>query len=101
MIPPPPIHIRTYTLFPYTTLFRYAQLATYVYCDTAGSDLGTVVANLQRAVAQQVTLPPGTTVAWSGPFEYLASAMERLKVVVPIALVIILDRKSTRLNSSH
>ena len=65
------------------------QLATYVYVDTAGSDLGTVVANLQRAVAQQVTLPPGTTVAWSGQFEYLASAMERLKVVVPIALVII------------
>ncbi|MGB5939749.1 MAG: efflux RND transporter permease subunit [Rhodanobacter sp.] len=65
------------------------RLATYVYVDTAGSDLGTVVANLQRAVAQQVTLPPGTTVAWSGQFEYLASAMERLKVVVPIALVII------------
>lgn len=65
------------------------QLATYVYVDTAGSDLGTVVANLQHAVAQQVKLPPGTTVAWSGQFEYLASAMERLKVVVPIALVII------------
>ncbi len=65
------------------------RLATYVYVDTAGSDLGTVVANLQRAVAQQVKLPPGTTVAWSGQFEYLASAMERLKVVVPIALVII------------
>ena len=65
------------------------QLATYVYVDTAGSDLGTVVADLQRAVAQQVALPPGTTVAWSGQFEYLASAMDRLKVVVPIALVII------------
>ena len=48
-----------------------------------------MVANLQHAVAQQVKLPPGTTVAWSGQFEYLASAMERLKVVVPIALVII------------
>ncbi|MBE0565798.1 MAG: efflux RND transporter permease subunit, partial [Krumholzibacteria bacterium] len=65
------------------------QLATYVYVDTAGSDLGTVVANLQHAVARQVKLPPGTTVAWSGQFEYLASATERLKVVVPIALVII------------
>ncbi|HEV2680830.1 MAG TPA: CusA/CzcA family heavy metal efflux RND transporter [Rhodanobacter sp.] len=65
------------------------QLATYVYVDTAGSDLGTVVANLQRAVAQQITLPPGTTVAWSGQFEYLASAMQRLKLVVPIALAII------------
>ena len=65
------------------------QLATYVYVDTAGSDLGTVVANLQRAVAQQVKLPPGVTVAWSGQFEYLASAMQRLRLVVPIALVII------------
>ena len=65
------------------------QLATYVYIDTGGRDLGAVVADLQRAVAQHVTLPPGITVAWSGQFEYLASAMERLKLVVPIALIII------------
>jgi len=65
------------------------QLATYIYVDTAGSDLGTVVTKLQDAVAQQVKLPPGTTVAWSGQFEYLASAMQRLKLVVPIALLII------------
>jgi len=65
------------------------QLAAYVYVDTAGRDLGSVVANLQRVVAQQVKLPPGTTVAWSGQFEYLASATQRLKLVVPIALVII------------
>lgn len=66
------------------------QLATYVYVDNAGRDLGSVVADLQRAVAQQVTLPPGVTLAWSGQFEYLASAMRRLKLVVPIALAIIL-----------
>ena len=65
------------------------QLATYVYVDTNGSDLGTIVAHLQEVVAQQVPLPPGVTVAWSGQFEYLASAMERLKLVVPAALVII------------
>jgi Cu(I)/Ag(I) efflux system membrane protein CusA/SilA len=65
------------------------QLATYVYVDTAGRDLGAVAADLQRAVAQQVKLPPSITVAWSGQFEYLASAMERLKLVVPIALAII------------
>jgi len=65
------------------------QLATYVYIDTGGRDLGAVVADLQRALAQHVTLPPGITVAWSGQFEYLASAMERLKLVVPIALIII------------
>jgi Cu(I)/Ag(I) efflux system membrane protein CusA/SilA len=40
-------------------------------------------------MAQQMTLPPGIAVAWSGHFGYLANAMERLKLVVPIALVII------------
>ncbi|OZB73289.1 MAG: CusA/CzcA family heavy metal efflux RND transporter, partial [Lysobacterales bacterium 13-68-4] len=66
------------------------QLATYVYVDTAaGSDLGGVVARLKRAMAEQVRLPPGVTLAWSGQFEYLASAMQRLKLVVPVALAII------------
>jgi len=65
------------------------QLATYVYVDTSGRDLGAVVADLQQAVARQVTLPPGITLAWSGQFEYLASAMARIKIVVPIALLII------------
>ena len=65
------------------------QLATYVYVDTAGRDLGNVVADLQRAVAQKVTLPPGVTLAWSGQFEYLARATDRLILVVPAALVII------------
>ncbi len=66
-----------------------AQLTTYVYVDTAGSNLGTVVGHLQDAVAQRVHLPPVITLAWSGQFEYLASAIQRLKVVVPAALVII------------
>jgi copper/silver efflux system protein len=66
------------------------QLATYVYVDTAGRDLGAVVADLQRAVAQQVRLPPGVTVAWSGQFEYLAQAMRRLTLVVPVVLLIVL-----------
>lgn len=65
------------------------RLATYVYIDTAGRDLQAVVEDLQRVVAQQVTLPAGTTIAWSGQFEYLARAMERLKWVVPAALLII------------
>jgi Cu(I)/Ag(I) efflux system membrane protein CusA/SilA len=65
------------------------SLATYVYIDTAGRDLGSVVADLQRTVGAQVVLPPGTTLAWSGQFEYLARAMARLVWVVPAALVII------------
>ncbi|TCV93372.1 Cu(I)/Ag(I) efflux system membrane protein CusA/SilA [Luteibacter rhizovicinus] len=65
------------------------RLTTYVYVDTAGRDLGAVVTDLQHAVARQVALPPGTTVAWSGQFEYLARAMRRLTWVIPTALAII------------
>jgi len=65
------------------------QLATYIYVDTAGRDFGAVVADLQRAVAREVRLPPGVTVAWSGQFEYLAQAMQRLRLVVPVVLLIV------------
>ena len=65
------------------------RLATYVYVDTAGRDLSAVVEDLQHAVARQVALPAGITIAWSGQFEYLARAMERLTWVVPAALLII------------
>ncbi|WP_297833983.1 CusA/CzcA family heavy metal efflux RND transporter [Thermomonas sp.] len=66
------------------------QLATYVYVDTAGRDLGAVVADLQRTVAREVRLPPGVTLSWSGQFEYLAQAMKRLTLVVPVVLLIVL-----------
>ena len=65
------------------------RLATYVYVDAAGRDLGAVVHDLQRAMAHEVRLPPGVTLAWSGQFEYLARAMDRLAYVVPAALIII------------
>ncbi|WP_201316302.1 efflux RND transporter permease subunit [Dyella sp. EPa41] len=65
------------------------RLATYVYVDTAGRDLSAVVRDLQHAVAQQVALPAGITLAWSGQFESLARAMQRLSWVVPVALLII------------
>ena len=65
------------------------RLASYVYVDTAGRDLGAVVKVLQSAIARDVPLPPGVTLAWSGQFEYLARAMDRLAYVVPAALAII------------
>ncbi|TAM08571.1 MAG: efflux RND transporter permease subunit, partial [Rhodanobacter sp.] len=65
------------------------QLATYVYVDTDSGNLGGVVAALQRAVARKVTLPTGVTLAWSGQFQYLASAAQRLRLVVPVALLIV------------
>jgi Cu(I)/Ag(I) efflux system membrane protein CusA/SilA len=66
-----------------------ARLSTYVYVDVAGRDLGSVVTDLQRAVADQVPMPAGYAVGWSGQYEYLKRAGERLRVVVPATLVII------------
>jgi Cu(I)/Ag(I) efflux system membrane protein CusA/SilA len=66
-----------------------ARLSTYVYVDVAGRDLGSVVTDLQQAVARPVTLPAGYAVAWSGQYEYLARAAARLRLVVPVVLVII------------
>ena len=65
------------------------QLASYVYVDTDGRDLGRTVSELQRAVGTQVTLPAGVTLAWSGQYEYLARAGARLAWVIPAALLIV------------
>jgi len=65
------------------------QLVGYVYVDVANRDLGSVVADLQLAVKQQVALPPGVSLAWSGQYEYLARATARLRWVVPATLAII------------
>jgi copper/silver efflux system protein len=60
-----------------------------VYIDTRGRDLSAVVHDMQRAVAKEVTLPPGYSLSWSGQFEFLARATAKLKVVVPATLMII------------
>ena len=66
-----------------------ARPSTWVYVDVRGRDLTAVVKDLQQAVAQKVKLPPGVSVAYSGQFEYLQRAAERLKLVVPATLLII------------
>lgn len=65
------------------------QLATYIYVDMAGRDLGSYVADAQAAVAGAVTLPPGYMIGWSGQFEYLERAEARLRIVVPLTLLVI------------
>jgi Cu(I)/Ag(I) efflux system membrane protein CusA/SilA len=65
------------------------RLVTYVYVDVTGRDLGSVVTDLQAAVAKQVALPAGYAIAWSGQYEYLARAAARLRWVVPATIVII------------
>lgn len=61
----------------------------WIYVDIRGRDLGGYVAEARETVARQVKLPPGYSVAWSGQFEYLERATQRLQVVVPFTLAII------------
>ena len=63
--------------------------STWVYVDVRGRDLASVVEDLQNAVAREVKLSPGVSLAYSGQFEYLARAIDRLKIVVPATLAII------------
>ena len=66
-----------------------AQLAAYVYVDMQGRDMGSYVADAARAVRDQVQVPPGYRIEWSGQFENLEHAKARLKLVVPATLAVI------------
>ncbi len=65
------------------------QLALYIFVDMHDRDLGGYVADAQKAVADNVHFPPGTYVQWSGQFEYLERATAKLRIVVPVTLMII------------
>ena len=67
-----------------------ARLSGWIYVDVRGRDIGGFVREAQGVVAQQVALPAGYSVAWSGQFEYMERAAKRLEVVVPATLAIIL-----------
>ena len=65
------------------------QLAVYIFVDIRDRDLGSYVADARQAVANEVKFPAGYYVTWSGQFEYLERAEARLKIVVPVTLLII------------
>ena len=66
-----------------------ARLSGWVYVDVRGRDLRSVVNDMQAAVGKDVKMPAGYAVSWSGQFEYLERATQRLKVVVPATLAVI------------
>jgi Cu(I)/Ag(I) efflux system membrane protein CusA/SilA len=66
-----------------------ARLTGWIYVDIRGRDLGSVVKDAQRTVFEQVKLPPGASLSWSGQFEYLERARARLALVVPFVLLVI------------
>jgi copper/silver efflux system protein len=61
----------------------------WVYVDVVGRDIGGYVKEAQREVSRMVKLPPGYTLVWSGQFEYMERAKERMKLVIPATLAII------------
>jgi len=66
-----------------------ARLNGWIYIDIEGRDLGSYVAEAQQAVREQVSLPTGYSIAWSGQYEYLVRAREQLATVLPVTLAII------------
>lgn len=65
-------------------------LAGYVYIDTAETDLGGYVQRAKQAVNSQLSLPPSYTLAWSGQFENILRVKDRLKLIVPLTLFLVM-----------
>ncbi len=66
-----------------------ARLNAWIYVDIKTSDIGGFVEKAKQVLEQQVKIPPGYTVVWSGQFEYMERANQRLKLVVPVTLLVI------------
>ncbi len=66
-----------------------ALLSAYIYVDLRGRDLGGYVAEAKRAVAEQIRFPAGYYATWSGQFEYMERAIDKMKIVIPLTLLII------------
>ena len=64
-----------------------ALLSAYIYVDIRDRDIGGYVADAKKAVAKQVKFPSGYYVTWSGQFEYMERAIEKMKVVIPVTLL--------------
>jgi len=66
-----------------------ARLNGWIYIDIEGRDLGSYVQEAQQVVAERIKLPTGYSISWSGQYEFMVRAIQRLTTVVPVTLVII------------
>jgi Cu(I)/Ag(I) efflux system membrane protein CusA/SilA len=66
-----------------------ALLSAYIYVDIRDRDIGGYVADARKAVNEQVKFPPGYYATWSGQFEAMERAIAKMKIVVPVTLLII------------
>ncbi|MCI0529698.1 MAG: efflux RND transporter permease subunit, partial [Nitrospira sp.] len=65
------------------------SLAGIVYVDVVGRDLGSYVEDAKRLISERVKLPAGYSLGWAGSYQYLLRAKERLKIVVPLTILLI------------
>ncbi|MCH8245406.1 MAG: efflux RND transporter permease subunit [Bacteroidetes bacterium] len=66
-----------------------ARNNAWIYVDLRGIDVGTYVKNAKQVIAEEVDIPDGYSITWSGQYEYMERANKRLQVVIPITLLII------------
>ncbi len=66
-----------------------ALLSAYIFVDIRDRDIGGYVADARKAVNEQVQFPPGYYATWSGQFEYMERAIAKMKIVVPVTLLVI------------
>jgi len=67
-----------------------AQRTAWVYVDLRDMDVGTFVKRAKQVVAEQIRLPEGYSLVWSGQYEYLQAAQQRFTLIVPLTLLLIL-----------
>jgi Cu(I)/Ag(I) efflux system membrane protein CusA/SilA len=66
-----------------------ARKNAWIFIDLAGVDVGTYVKDARKAVAREIEMPAGYSLVWSGQYEYMVRAQQRLAIVVPMTLMII------------
>lgn len=66
-----------------------ARNTAWIYVDITGIDVGTYVKKAQEVVRENIKLPPGYSMIWSGQYEYMIRAQKRLMIVIPMTLIII------------
>jgi Cu(I)/Ag(I) efflux system membrane protein CusA/SilA len=87
------------TMGPPVIKSEQGELVGYVYVDVAGRDLGSYVQQAMQVVKDKVRMPSGYHLIWSGQYEYMQRAKERLKYVLPLALLIIVVLLYSNFNS--
>ena len=66
-----------------------ARKTAWLYVDLRGIDVGTYVKNAKEVVSKEIEFPEGYSIVWSGQYEYMERAQQRLRIVIPITLLII------------